>query len=368
MIRFAIPMVLAELGWMAMGIVDTMMVGRVPDSASAIGGVSLGSSLFYAFAIFGIGVYMGLDTLVSHSFGAGNVADCHRSLWNSLWLALPLTASLMGVVWALGPFLGAFGVHPDILRQAIPYLHAISWSTLPLLVYTASRRYLQGMSLVRPVTLILVSANAVNALANWILIYGKLGAPALGAEGAGWATTAARVYMAAMMLGYVIWHDHRRPSGLWQAASLPDWARIARLLKLGVPAALQFSGEVSVFAATATLIGKLGPDSLAGHQLALNTASLTYMVPLGSPTAPSFTPPSPCSGSPRSSNCSTPCRPSLPGPSAASATPVPRCWRISSSIGQWGCPSATGSASIAAGAIGIALFIAWIRRSTTSRS
>jgi MATE family multidrug resistance protein len=196
MLGLAAPLALAELGWMGMGIVDTIMVGRVHDSAVDIGAVSLGSVLFYAVAISGSGLLLGLDTLVSHSYGAGDVEDCHHSLVHGIYISLVLTPLLMGLIWLCIPLLRSSGIQPDVLLEAIPYLKAITWSTLPLLLYFAFRRYLQGMNLVRPVTFALVSANLVNLVGNWMLVYGHLGAPAMGVVGSGWATCISRIYMA----------------------------------------------------------------------------------------------------------------------------------------------------------------------------
>ena len=281
MLRLAIPLALAELGWMTMSIVDTMMVGRLPDSAVAIGAVSLGSVIFYAFAIFGNGMLLGLDTIVSHAFGAGDVEDCHRSLVHGVYLSFATAPLLMSCVWGLIPLLERFGIEPNVLHQAIPYLKALIWSTLPLLLYSAFRRYLQAMNLVKAVTFALVSANLVNLAGNWILIYGHFGFRSMGVIGSGWATCVARIYMAALLLGYILYHDRRHETGLMQTRLHPSPPRMRRLIGLGLPAAMQLTLEVGVFAAATALIARLDAVSLAAHQIALNTASLTFMVPLG---------------------------------------------------------------------------------------
>ena len=175
MLRLAIPLVLAELGWMTMAIVDTMMVGRQANSAEAIGAVSLGSILFNAVAIFGTGLMLGLDTLVSHSYGAGDVEDCHHSLVNGVYLSFAITPFLMGIVWLFEPVLRSLDIQASVLNQAIPYLRALNWGTLPLLLYFVFRRYLQGMNLAKPVMFALISANFVNLGGNWALVYGHLG-------------------------------------------------------------------------------------------------------------------------------------------------------------------------------------------------
>src|SRR5229473_5779619 len=197
------PLVLAELGWMSMAVVDTVMVGRLPESALAIGAVSLGGVLFHAVAFWGGGLLIGLDTLVSQSFGAGKIEDCHRSLLNSIYLGLALTPLLMAPFWVVEGPLRAFGVDPRILALAVPYMKAMAWGLLPLLLYFAVRRTLQAMNLVRPVAFALVTANVVNAFGNWVLVYGKFGAPQMGPVGSGWSTAIARVYMAAVLIGFL---------------------------------------------------------------------------------------------------------------------------------------------------------------------
>src|SRR5216683_126019 len=279
MLKLATPLVVAEVGWMGMGIVDTMMVGRV--SAEAMGAVSLGSVLFYAVAIFGSGLMLGLDTLVSQAHGAGRRMDCHRALLSAVYLALPLAPALMFLIRCWQPLLVRFGINPLVLRQTLPYLRAIMWSTLPLLLYFAFRRYLQAMNHTSAIMFALVTANLVNLAGNWILVYGHFGARAMGAEGSGWATSISRVYMTAVLVVYTLYDAVVNRTGLLRAPLLPDLTRIRALINLGFPAAMQLSIEVGVFAAATALIGTLDPLSLAAHQIALNTASLTYMVPLG---------------------------------------------------------------------------------------
>src|SRR5271168_1495917 len=239
MLRLAGPIVLAELGWMGMPIVDTMMVGRLPYSADAIGAVSLGGILFYAIGIFGTGLMLGLDTLVSHAFGAGDLGDCHHSLVNSIYLSIVAAPILMTLVWFFSGTLHRFGVTPDVLRYAVPYLLALNWSMFPLFLYFALRRYLQGMNRVAPVMFALVSANLVNLLGNWALIYGHLGFRAMGTVGSGWSTCIARIYMMSVLLVYSLYYDHRYKTGLRQTQRLPNFYRMWRLVQLGFPAAMQ---------------------------------------------------------------------------------------------------------------------------------
>jgi multidrug resistance protein, MATE family len=281
MLRLTVPVVLSDLGWMAMGIVDTMMVGRItPGTATAIGAVSIGSIFFYTVAMFGGGLMLGLDTLVSHAYGAGRRDECYRSLLSGLYLIVPLAPALMCIVWSGVPLFRVFRYEPALLAEIARFMRALVWSLPPLLVYFALRRYLQATSRAGPVVFALVTANLVNLIGNWILIYGHLGAPALGTAGSALSTVAARIYMAAILAGYVLFQDWP-----WHISLGLDLVRIRELLRLGLPVASQITLEVGVFATAGALIGKLGEVPLAAHQIAIQTISATYMVPLGISTA-----------------------------------------------------------------------------------
>jgi MATE family multidrug resistance protein len=290
MFALAVPVVMAELGWMTMGVVDTVMVGRI--GPEAIGAVGIGSSLFMAVCIFAMGLLLGLDTLVAHAFGAGRLDECHRWLACGVVLSLLLSGPITIVILALSSALSGWGIDPAVLQLTQPYLDVLAWSIPPLLLYASFRRYLQGMGAVRPVMMALVFANILNAVVNWILIFGHLGAPAMGVRGSAWATVIARIVMAAVLAVVIVYRERTlvrsrlaavRPSraGWSKSVSNIDLPRMRRLLALGLPAASQVTLEVGVFAAATALAGRLAPAALAAHQIAVNLASLTFMVPLG---------------------------------------------------------------------------------------
>jgi multidrug resistance protein, MATE family len=281
LLRLAGPIVIAELGWASMGVIDALMVG--PLGAAALGGVGAGHTFFIAVCVFGMGLMLGLDTEVSQAYGGGRFDECRRWLWQGLWLGLAVSIPLVGLIWLGAPRLDAFGIHPDVRPIMASYLEVVAWSIWPLLLYAACRRYLQAMGLVAPVTFALLSANFVNVIGNWALIYGHLGAPALGSVGAAWATVIARVYMAAVLVGAIVRHETRtvHTTSLWHVAWRPSIYALKRLTRLGLPAALQVTLEVGVFAAATALVAKLMPAALAAHQIALQIATLTFMVPFG---------------------------------------------------------------------------------------
>jgi MATE family multidrug resistance protein len=279
MLALAGPVVLAELGWVAMGIVDTMVVG--PMGPAAIGAVGVGSILLLALAVFGMGMLLGLDTLVSHAFGAGRLDQCHRWLLDGLLLSAILAPALTGAGLAGLALLPRFGLQPDVLALTAPYLKVIIWSLLPLLVYASCRRYLQALGIVTPITWALLVTNLINAVAAWALVYGHFGLPAMGTTGSAVATLVARICLALGLLAAVAASDRRHHVGLRSVRWKPSAKRLGRLVRLGLPAAAQVTLEMGVFAAASALAGRLDPVSLASHQIALNLASLTFMVPLG---------------------------------------------------------------------------------------
>ena len=279
MLALATPVVMAELGWVTMGIVDTIMVGDL--GASAIGAVGLSSMLFVSIAVFAMGLLLGLDPLVAQNFGARRLDECHRWLVDGIWLGIVTTLPMLGVIFGMNATMHLWGLPAEVLALSQPYLAILTWSLPPLLLYVAFRRYLQAMNLVRPVMFALVAANIVNAVANWVLINGHFGAPAMGVRGSAYATLAARIFMAAWLLIVIVRHEAHVTPRLRDTPLAIDLARLRRLFWLGFPAAGQTVLEVGVFSAATALVGRVSAEALAAHQIALNMASLTFMIPLG---------------------------------------------------------------------------------------
>jgi multidrug resistance protein, MATE family len=279
LLLLAIPVVLSELGWMAMSVVDTIMVGRL--SPAAIGAVGISSAIFYTPTLFGIGLLLGLDTLVAQAFGRGDFDDCHRALAQGVYLAIAYTPIAMLIVGFAPHLFPLLHITEAVRVPANQYLTLLNLSALPLLIYVAFRRYLQGVGKVRPVTFALISANLVNWFGNWVLIYGKFGLPAMGVRGSALSTCVARVYMAGVLVWWAWKHERDRGHPLFAHWPGLRPAQFRRLLQLGWPAASQLLFEVGAFSLATLLAGRLSPDILAAHQIVLNSASVTYMVPLG---------------------------------------------------------------------------------------
>jgi MATE family multidrug resistance protein len=279
LLRLAVPVVLSELAWMLMSVVDTIMVGRL--SAEAIGAVGLSSSLYYIPALFGTGLLLGLDTLVSQAHGRGDRADCRASAIQGIYIVLLFSVPVMAVVQWIPALLPRWGTNPAVAAQTAAYIRLLNWGTPWLLAYACFRRYLQGMHIVKPVTFALVTANLVNLAGNWLLIYGEFGLPRMGVRGSALSTVAARAYMAGFLVAVAVWHERKAGGSFFARFPLPNGRRILRILQLGAPAATQMIFEIGAFGGATVIAAKLSADSLAAHQIALNIASVTYMVPLG---------------------------------------------------------------------------------------
>jgi MATE family multidrug resistance protein len=279
MVSLAVPVVLSELGWVAQGVVDNIMVGRL--GPAAIGAVALGNAVYYTPALFGIGLLLGLDTLVAQAYGRRDHDECHRWLAQGVYLACIVTPPLMILTAALSYGFTRFGVIPEVASLSGPYLRLLNWGTLPLLLYGGTRRYLQGVGQVRVITLTYVLANLMNWFGDWVLIYGKLGFPSLGVNGSAISTCIARVSMAVALLGFAWRYERKRGHPLFAHWAGIQMDRLRQLVRLGAPAAGQILLEVGAWNLSTFAAGYLTPVALATHTIALNYASISYMVPLG---------------------------------------------------------------------------------------
>jgi len=279
MLRLAAPLALTELGWMVMGIVDTIMAGRL--NAAAVGAGSLGNMLFYPVAVAGTGMLLGMDTLVAQAFGADDAHDCRRSLVGGMWLSAAVSLPVTAVLLALIPVIGAAGTNPAVFAQFGPYLKALLWGIPPLMFFAAFRRYLQAVDVVKPLVVSMIVGNLLNLVGDWALMFGHWGAPAMGLVGSGWSTSISRVTMMAILAGAVLWHERKSGYLLFHISWRPDLARIRGLVRLGVPAALQMLFEGSVFGLVTVWAARLDEDSLAAHSVAVQVIATNFMIPLG---------------------------------------------------------------------------------------
>jgi MATE family multidrug resistance protein len=276
LLDLAIPVMVVQVGLYAMGAVDAAFMGRV--SEREFGAVALGHSFSFVLLGFAMGVLTALDPIVSQAHGAREDEAVSRALQRGLVLALGFSA-LIGVVLAFaGPLLSALGQPPEVIPLARDWI-LISIAGVPgFLLFVAQRQTLQATHRLRPLLVVILGANALNAFLDWVLIRGHLGAPALGAAGCSWATVVAR-WALALALPWVAGVELR--GRLWPIRrDLWSWPAFARMLHVGLPIGLSFGLEIGAFACVLFFMGQLGSLELAAHQVALSLASASFMLPL----------------------------------------------------------------------------------------
>jgi MATE family multidrug resistance protein len=277
MLRLATPVVLIQVGMMLMGVVDTIMVGHL--SAVALAAVALGNLYFFGLGVFGMGTLMVLDPVVAQAVGARDDPAVARGIQRGILLALILGVPATLLLLPAEPFMTLARQPADVVPYAAAYALRLAPGVLPFFLFIVLRQSLQSMHLTAPLMITIVVANLANAGLNWMLIFGHLGAPALGVAGSAWATTLSRWIMLALVLA-LTWRG-LRPHLLPLRPEVWQWPPLARMLRLGVPIGCQYTLEFGAFAFVALMMGWLGTREMAGHQVAINLASLTFMVPLG---------------------------------------------------------------------------------------
>ncbi|HWP70135.1 MAG TPA: MATE family efflux transporter [Gemmatimonadaceae bacterium] len=275
--RLAGPIVVVQVGLMLMGVVDAAIVGRY--SAQGLAAVALGNVYFNSIVTLGHGTLMALDPLVSQAVGARDQPAIERALQRGLVLCVALSIPLALLLLPGELFFTPLRQPDDVVPLAAAYARACIPGVLPYLAFIALRQTVQAFSLVRPVVVAVVVANIANVFLDWGMVFGKFGFPAMGPVGSGWATTICRWLMALLLLwgcrhALVPFLRHWSREDL---APAPLW----RMMRIGFPIGLQLWIEFTAFSVALLLVGLLGTLPLAGHQIALMLAALTYMVPLG---------------------------------------------------------------------------------------
>lgn len=277
LVNLAFPIAVVQFGIMAMGALDTVMVGRV--SATDLAAVAIGNLYFFGVAVFGFGVLYALDPVVSQAVGASDSVGVARGVQRGGVMALGLTVLAMALLVPAGPFLSFARQPPDVVPVAAAYARGLIGGVFPLYAFIVLRQSLQAMSRVRAILLTVIAANVLNLFLNWILIFGNLGSPPLGAIGSAWGTSISRWFMlfALMALGWTVLGPSLRPLRRDAWAPRP----LLRVLQIGSPIGAQQVLEFGVFGAAGLLMGWLGTIPVASHQVALQLAALTFMIPVG---------------------------------------------------------------------------------------
>jgi MATE family multidrug resistance protein len=276
-VLLALPVVLVQIGMMFMGVVDTVMVGHV--SARVLAAVALGNLYFFNAIVLANGTLMALDPVIAQAVGAGDMEAVSRAVQRGIILALGLSVVTALLMLPAHGLLVLTRQQPEIIPDTTAYLRISIPGVLPFLVFVVFRQALQALHRVAPIVWTIVGANLCNAGLNWVFVYGHLGSPALGASGSALATLVSRWLMAIALLIFA-WpalRPHLVPTRRDARLVTP----LLRLLELGVPVGLQQLLESGAFGAIGLMMGMLGTTEMAGHQIAITLAALTFMVPLG---------------------------------------------------------------------------------------
>ena len=275
----AVPVVIGQLGFVMMGVIDTLMIGQlgaVPLSASA-----LSNAVFFILTVVALGITFAISPLVAEADAAGQPQRCGAYLRQGVWVGIGSSILICLLVLGANLLLPYTDQPAEDLPLAQSYLHLLTLSIPPMILFMVYKQFTDGLSLVIPAMMVTLLGLGFNTLANWLLIFGKWGFPAIGLDGAGWGTLASRVFMLVLMAGYVVYAPRFRqyqPQMRWREF---EGKVIRKIVLIGLPSGLQYFFEVGAFGGAVIMIGWLGTDARAAHQIVLNLASVSYMVVSG---------------------------------------------------------------------------------------
>lgn len=282
-LTIGLPVIIAQLLQMSMNFVDTVMAGNL--SAEDLAGVAVGGAVFIPFMMLAAGILMAVTPIVAQLVGARNFEEIGVNARQGLWLSLMLSIPIFFLIRNLEFVMHFLEVTPSIIPIAQGYLNAISWGVFGVCGYMALRFFNEGMSVTRPAMYFAGLGVLVNILANYILMYGKLGVPELGATGCGYASAIVGYVMLFGMLIFTMNHPPYKRFNIFSFIRKPEWEYLKEILQVGVPIGISSTMEVTMFAIVSLLMGSLSAVAVAGHQVAINFAAMTFMVPFGLSTA-----------------------------------------------------------------------------------
>ncbi|QAU24888.1 MATE family efflux transporter [Dyella sp. M7H15-1] len=278
-VRLALPLILAQLAAVGSNVIDAVLAGHV--SAHVLGAVAVGTSIWTLAIVLGIGMMMAVPPSISQLDGAGRRHEAGGVFRQAIWLALGMGVVLWFAVRHAEPLIKLIGVKPGLYINVGEFLRAISWGAPALTCYFALRGLSEGLSMTRPSMYFSLGGLLLLVPLGYIFMFGKLGLPPQGARGCGIATaTVLWIEMMAFAI-YVACHRNYRGLGIFDHFEWPNPRRIGALIHIGLPMAITLLAEAGLFVAAALLIGTMGEDLVAAHQVALNVAALFFMVPLG---------------------------------------------------------------------------------------
>ncbi|MBK6912390.1 MAG: MATE family efflux transporter [Ignavibacteriales bacterium] len=278
-INLAYPVMIGQLGFMMMGVVDSLMVGEI--GAAPLAAASLGNSLTMVIFIVSLGVAIAVTPLVAISNGAGDQDGCEKYFKQSILVNITFGLITLTVIVIISYFIQYLEQPQEVVNQASSYTRILGLSIIPVLMFHSYKQFIEGLSFTKPAMYFSILANLVNAFTNWLLIYGNLGFPQLGLDGAGWATLMSRIFMAVGLIIYTNRSLNFRSYNMLPVVHSIDYPTIKKILNLGLPSGFQYLFEVGAFSFAVIMVGWIGTKPLAAHQIAINLASISFMIVLG---------------------------------------------------------------------------------------
>jgi multidrug resistance protein, MATE family len=275
----AIPLAGAQLAQAATAFVDTVMMGWLGSTTLAAGG--LGASVFQSLLLISTGIVSAVSPLVAAAYGGGQAATVGKIVRQGLGLAAGLAFPVGLLLWTAQAWLPKLGQSAETIDLALPYLRSIVWGVLPALGFAVLRNFVAALSEPRPVIVIMLGGTVFNVIANYSLMFGKWGLPALGLTGIGLASSTSLWGMFIALTLYILSQPRYRPYRVFNKLNSLETRVLRDLIQIGIPIGVLAAVETGMFTLTTFLMGQLGTVSLAAHQVALQTAALTFMVPLG---------------------------------------------------------------------------------------
>lgn len=278
-LKVAIPVMLSQAGQVLVQQVDNMMVGNV--GTVELAAAAFANSVFILGMVFAMGFTFGLTPLVGHVWAQKNDKDTASFLQNSMYLNIILSLVLAFIMWVLSYFFDRMGQTPEVAEMAVSYYRILVVSFIPFIIFFTFKQFAEGMADTKHAMVITLISNVINVFFNYLFIFGKWGIPAMGLDGAGYATLIARSFMPVMFL-YLFMKKEKFSLYFNRALNMrPQWDKMKELIKIGWPIATQIILEVAAFAISGVMMGWLGVIPLAAHQIALGLASVTFMVVTG---------------------------------------------------------------------------------------
>ena len=278
-VALAAPLIVGQLAQMLMGVVDTLMIGQV--GVTELAASSFANTLIYVPMMFGIGMSVAVSIRVSQARGAKDPPAARAALRHGLQITTAIGVLTLIGCWLILPVLGIFRQDPAVVAAMPNYFLLVAASMIPAMAGMAVKNHADAMNRPWPMFWITFGSVLVNALLNWIFIFGHWGVPAMGLEGAGWATVLARLLAFAAMIFWCVRSPDLREWIPYRWFVRPESKSVVDLIRVGFPTSMQLLAEVSAFVFAALMIGTLGEAALASHQIALSCAATAFMVPLG---------------------------------------------------------------------------------------